>query len=283
MSWSTVRWVSDVELSEVMRTTGAVRDFTEDVVANATIVEILDDARFAPSGSNRQGWHVVVVSDRAVRRQLAEPGPVWSEYTAQIRLGETAFSAVEPTSADLDAARTERQPNPLLDEIESVPVVLVVAVDLRKLAVIDKDTGRPSIVGGASIYPFCHTSSAAGPAAGRSAHDVDHEGRGRGLAGPRPARHPRWRACCSSASPSTADPSPAPAVAEFATIDRFDGPPLIRDRRAWADGSAPISRRRAAVVSFWVALVARREVSAAPRGGLLVHGPRRGGGRRWPS
>ena len=183
---------------------------------------------------------------------------MWSEYTAQIRLGETAFSAVEPTSADLDAARTERQPNPLLDEIESVPVVLVVAVDLRKLAVIDKDTGRPSIVGGAPIYPFCHNILlAAGPAAGRSAHDVDHEGRGRGSAGPRPARHPRWRACCSSASPSTSRPvSGARAVAEFATIDRFDGPPLTADRRGLTDGPP-----------------APRSVGARAAGGLLSGSP----------
>ena len=141
---------------------------------------------------------------RAVRRQLAElMGPVWSEYTAQIRLGETAFSVGEPTRADLDAARTESQPNPLLDEIESVPVVLVVGVDLRKLAVIDKDTGRPSIVGGVPIYPFCHNILLAARARGLGGVlDVDHQGRGRGPTRPRPARHPRWRACSSSASPS---------------------------------------------------------------------------------
>ncbi len=95
--------------------------------------------------------------------------PAWSEYVAQVRLGETAFSAVQPTQADLEAARRRREPNPLLDDIETIPVVLVVAVDLRALAVIDKDTGRPSIVGGGSIYPFCHNILLAARARGLGA------------------------------------------------------------------------------------------------------------------
>jgi nitroreductase len=216
-----------------MRTTGAVRHFTDDVVANATIEEILDDARFAPSGSNRQGWHVVVVSDPAVRRQLADlMVPVWSEYTAQIRLGETAFSAVQPTRADLAAARTQPQPNPLLDDIESVPVVLVVGVDLRALAIIDKDSGRPSIVGGASVYPFCH--------------NVLLAARDRGLGGVLTTLITRVEA---EARPVLGLPDTHAlagvlflgvpvhqptrlrrrAVEEFATIDRFDGPPLTAE------------------------------------------------------
>jgi nitroreductase len=139
-----------------MRTTAAVRSFTTEVVDDATIFSILDDARFAPSGSNRQGWQVAVVKDATLRRRLADAiAPVWSEYVAQYRLGETAFSAVRPTAADLAEARTRPEPHPLLDAIEQVPVVLLVAVDLRTLAVIDKDTSRPSIVGGGSIYPFC--------------------------------------------------------------------------------------------------------------------------------
>jgi nitroreductase len=223
-----------VDLSQAMRTTAAVRQFTRDAVADATIFEVLDDARFAPSGSNRQGWHVVVVSDPAVRRRLADlMVPVWSEYTAQIRLGETAFSAVRPSRADLATARTERQPNPLLDDIESVPVVLVVGVDLRALAVIDKDTGRPSIVGGASIYPFCH--------------NVLLAARDRGLGGVLTTLITRVEADARPVLglPDThalagmlflGVPVHQPTrlrrrpVEEFATIDRFDGPPLTVDR-----------------------------------------------------
>ncbi len=219
-----------MDLSTAMRTAGAVRAFTDDVVDDATIAAILDDARFAPSGSNRQGWHVVVVTDRVLRRRLADlMVPVWSEYTAQVRLGETAFSAVRPTAADLEAARTEHQPNPLLDDIETIPVVLVVGVDLRALAVLDKDTGRPSIVGGASIYPFCHNILLAA--------------RARGLGGVMTTLITRVEAAARPVLglPDThalagmlflGVPVHRPThlrrrpVEDFATIDRFDGPPL---------------------------------------------------------
>ena len=219
-----------MEVSEAMRTTGAVRDFTDDVVADATIVAILDDARFAPSGSNRQGWHVVVVSDPAVRRRLADlMGPVWSEYTAQIRLGETAFSAVRSTAADLDAARAERQPNPLLDGIETVPVVLVVGVDLRALAVIDKDTGRPSIVGGASIYPFCHNILLAARARGLggvlTTLITRVEAEARPVVG-LPDTHALAGMLFLGVPVHQPTRLRRRPVEEFATIDRFDGPPL---------------------------------------------------------
>ena len=140
-----------------MRTTAAVRDFTDEPVEDEALRAILDDARFAPSGGNRQGWKVAVVKDPTIRRSLADLcAPVWGEYLAQAAQGETPFSVQRPTTVDLDAARREPPPNPLFDQIESVPVVLVVAVDLGALAVSDKDLERHSIVGGGSIYPFCH-------------------------------------------------------------------------------------------------------------------------------
>jgi nitroreductase len=146
-----------MELSEVMRTTAAVRDFTDEPVPDDVLYAILDDARFAPSGGNRQGWRVVVVQDPAQRRRLADLcAPVWGEYMAQGVLGETPFSVVQPTRADLAAAAGDPPPNPLFAHIETVPVVLVVAVDLGALAVSDKDLDRHSIVGGGSVYPFCH-------------------------------------------------------------------------------------------------------------------------------
>ncbi len=144
-----------METSQVMRTTGAVREFTGQPVDDRVVAEVLDDARFAPSGGNRQGWRVAVVRDPAVRRTLADAcRPVWGEYVAQLELGETPFSVVAPTAADLDRARRRTDDVPAFEHIESVPVVLVVAVDLRQLAVSDADLDRHSVVAGCSIYPF---------------------------------------------------------------------------------------------------------------------------------
>ena len=41
---------------ELLRSTGAVRAFTSDPVDPALVHELLDEARFAPSGGNRQPW-----------------------------------------------------------------------------------------------------------------------------------------------------------------------------------------------------------------------------------
>ena len=53
-----------MDLIEVMRTTFAAREFTDDPVPDEVLSRILGAARFAPSGGNRQGWRVIVVRDQ---------------------------------------------------------------------------------------------------------------------------------------------------------------------------------------------------------------------------
>ena len=66
-----------------------------------------------------------------------------------------ATHAIRLRSLDRRAAPLPT-PNPLLDDIEQVPVVLAVAADLNNIALMDGDIARPPpITGGASIYPFC--------------------------------------------------------------------------------------------------------------------------------
>jgi nitroreductase len=142
-----------MELRDALRGTGAVRRFTDAAVDDATIAAILDDARFAPSGGNRQPWRVAVVSDVALRRRLADAmGPVWDEYVAAGASGQVPFNVVDfdpPT--EIEPGR----PNPLLDGIDDVPVVLVVAADLSQVAMMDVVLDRAPVTGGASVYPFC--------------------------------------------------------------------------------------------------------------------------------
>jgi nitroreductase len=142
-----------MDLVSALRTTGAARRFAAEAVERATVAAILDDARFAPSGGNRQPWRVAVVEDPLVRRQLAAlMRPVWDEYVAAAATGQTPFNAV---TFEPPATVAARQPNELLDHIEHIPVVLVVAADLRRIALMDGDLARPPITGGASVYPFC--------------------------------------------------------------------------------------------------------------------------------
>jgi nitroreductase len=144
-----------MELYDVMRTTAAVREFTDDPLPDAVLYTILDNARFAPSGGNRQGTRIVIVRDSATRERLAEiiePGA--RRYHAQQRAGETPWSAYDPSRVtDEQVARTP-VPAFLTEPVRKAAVVLVVCVDLRAVAALDKDLDRIGIVAGASVYPF---------------------------------------------------------------------------------------------------------------------------------
>lgn len=145
-----------MDLTEVMRTTAAVRRFTDRLVDDVTLYRLLDDARFAPSGGNAQGWHVVVVRDPETRRRVGQLcDPVWQRYLAEQRAGHRPFNPVRPAPGDL-APLDEPVPHPLLSAMAEVPALLVVTVDLAAVAVIDAGLDRPGVVGGASIYPFVH-------------------------------------------------------------------------------------------------------------------------------
>lgn len=143
-----------MELSDVMRTTGAVRAFTDDPIDPQVLHRVLDDARFAPSGGNQQGWHVTLIRDRALRLRLADLSTAtWERYLAEQTAGFRAFNPIDPAPADVEIPEGQRR-HPMLDAIEDVPEVLLVTVDLRTLAVMDHRLDRFSIVGGASLYPF---------------------------------------------------------------------------------------------------------------------------------
>lgn len=61
-----------MELYDVMRTTFACREFTGEPVPDAVLHRIVDNARFAPSGGNRQGWRIINVTDPDIRQRLAD-------------------------------------------------------------------------------------------------------------------------------------------------------------------------------------------------------------------
>ena len=139
----------------MMRTTFAVREFTDDPLPDDVLRTILDNARFAPSGGNRQGTQVVVVRDMDARRQLAEltiPGA--RRYTAQKAAGEGPWNAVIPTRLSEDELAATVVPDFWTKPVLEAAVVLVVCVDLRVVAAVDQDLDRVGIVGGASVYPL---------------------------------------------------------------------------------------------------------------------------------
>jgi nitroreductase len=227
-----------MDLIDALRTTGAVREFTGEPVPDETVFRILDTARFAPSGGNRQGWRVVVVRDPEVRRRLRDlylHG--WYEYlalaTAELapwnpladREAEAQALADAPRIAEQAAAR----PGGFAERLDEVPVLLVVLADLGALAAVDRDLDRYSLAGGASIYPFvwsvllaARTEGLAGVVTTMAIRREDDVlallGAPEGLAVAavvalgHPVRQPRRL-------------RRAP-VGDWATVDRIDGPPL---------------------------------------------------------
>ncbi len=225
-----------MELDEALRTTGAIREFTAEPVEDRTLWRILDAARFAPSGGNRQGWRVVVVKDPATRRALRDlylPG--WYDYLAQRAAGLVPWAPVTDRDAErralAGAGRVAEEaaagPGGFAEHLDEVPALLVLLADLRALAATDRDFERYTLVGGASIYPLAWSILLAARGWGlggvmtsmltRKEPEVlgvlgapDHLA----VAGAIALGYPRYRPTRLRRAP----------VEDFATEDRFDGP-----------------------------------------------------------
>jgi nitroreductase len=227
-----------MDLSDALRTTGAVREFLPDPVDDDVVYRLLELARFAPNGGNRQAWRVVVVRDpdhKVALRDLYLPG--WYEYLAQSAAGLVPWAPVTDVAAErraLDevpavAAAAAAGDGGFAEHLDEVPLLLLVLADLRMLATVDRDCDHYTLVGGASVYPFvwslllaARTEGLAGvittmvvrrEAEVRALFGVpDHFAVAALVALGRPVHQPR------RLTRRTVD--------EFATIDRIDGPPV---------------------------------------------------------
>src|SRR4051812_49551523 len=142
-----------MDLIETLRTTGAVRDFHPEPVADDVVSRILDTARFGPSGGNRQGWHVVVVKDAATRSAIRDAYlPAWRSYLAQRAAGLTPWAPITDRAKEAEAVAGgdaaalggDFSPPP-----HQGPGVLVVFVDLRAPAALGRDPPRYTLARGA--------------------------------------------------------------------------------------------------------------------------------------
>jgi nitroreductase len=229
-----------MRLDEALRTTAAIREFTDEAVGDDVVHAILDAARFAPSGGNRQGWRVIVVRDPATRRALRDLyRPAWARYLAQTGAGLVPWAPVTDRDAEaraLASAGDTPPPNGRSDfteRLDEVPVLLVVLADLRALAAVDRDHDRYTFAGGASVYPF--------------AWSILLAARDHGLGGVLTTMLVQEEAAvlrllevpgqyAVAAAIALGHPARQPRrlrrapVEEFVTLDRFGGPPLAPPR-----------------------------------------------------
>ena len=144
-----------MDLYEVMRTTFAARDFTDDPVSDDVLSVIFENARFAPSGGNRQGWKIVVVRDADTKAALAPMiEPTFRRYVAQMMAGEAPWNTINPTQLTEEQIAETPLPTEMIDKITGAPVVLLVFVDLSVVASFDSQLDRVGVISGGSIYPF---------------------------------------------------------------------------------------------------------------------------------
>ena len=152
----------DLDLLTTLRSTGAVRAYTDEPVSDDVLARVLDTARFAPNGGNRQGWRVIVVKDRHARRSLRDlylSG--WYDYMALAAAGLTPWSPLADrgeeeaalTNAGQFADAGTAAPG-FAEQLDTAPALLLILADLGVLATVDRDLPRYTMVGGASIYPF---------------------------------------------------------------------------------------------------------------------------------
>jgi nitroreductase len=144
-----------MELSEVMRTTAAVRQYTDDPLPDEVLGRMLDNARFAPSGGNRQGVRVIVLRDDDTRAALVELArPAAQRYAAQVANGEAPWNPLHPPGIDADTIAATDAPAAMLAPLRDAPVLVLVIVDLGVVAATDQNLERIAVIPGASVYPF---------------------------------------------------------------------------------------------------------------------------------
>ena len=116
--------------------------FPTRAVPDATVYRLLDTARFAPNGGNRQAWRVIVVKDPAAAAGPCGTAylPGWYEYLAQAAAGLTPWAVVTDRELEqrslADAAGVARAaadgPGGFAEHLDEVPVMLVLLADLAK-------------------------------------------------------------------------------------------------------------------------------------------------------
>jgi nitroreductase len=122
----------DLTADEVLTTTRAVRkrlDFERPVPMDV-VLECVGVAQQAPTGSNSQGWHFVVVTDEAKRRAI---GDIYREVFDGYRSSPMFAGAIRTGDAGRDAQQTRVGDSAsfLADRMGDAPVLVIPCVEGR--------------------------------------------------------------------------------------------------------------------------------------------------------
>ena len=123
----------EIGLFEAMHTQRAIRYFKSDPVPEEALDKILEAASKAPSGTNRQMWHFIVVQDDDLRAKLAD---------IYRRAGRNALPNLQWLQ-DVNP-RILRSATHLVEHMDDAPVLLLACIE---------HGGSTNLTTGSSIYP----------------------------------------------------------------------------------------------------------------------------------
>lgn len=142
--------LAGIDLYAAASTTRAVRRLEPDPIPEEVLERVLRAATWGPSGANLQPWHVIAVRDPARKQGLAELYRAeWAEYARAARGRIEAL----PAALRARAERTLEAGDHLAANMAAVPVINVFCFHPDRLHITDAGLERPSVVGGASLYP----------------------------------------------------------------------------------------------------------------------------------
>ena len=137
----------EVSLYQGLLTTRAIRRYTDEPVPDEALRDILFAATRAPSGSNRQPFRFIVLTDGAVAQEAKRLiGQGARRFWAAKREAD-GYDAGSGAQADSPKARMARTMQHYVDTYESVPVLV--------LACFRRYRHAGSYTDGASVYPAC--------------------------------------------------------------------------------------------------------------------------------
>lgn len=111
-------------INELFRHQRAIRNFTDEDVPDELVDQVLTAGIHAPSGSNTQPWHFIVIRDQTIKKAISD---AYEEAQAE---SYKNTEAIEPVRPPLSAA----------------PVLIVACVNTPA-------SGQAGFQTGASIYP----------------------------------------------------------------------------------------------------------------------------------
>ncbi len=118
-----------MDVFEALYTTRAMRRVSEDPIPEEVLKQMVDAGIRAPSGSNRQGWKFIVVTDPSIKNQLGDIyREAWSFYVKEFYgnnpdLGESNVSNSEKAK---EVSRISNSATWLAQNYHKVPALFVV-------------------------------------------------------------------------------------------------------------------------------------------------------------